>query len=224
MEENRLPPNAPASAHIKARQIWFEQYGSSVMNRNRLFIIAVLEAIVIFVMGIAIASLTPLKTVVPYVVKVHTDGQVSTSPIGSKVYQPGDNEKQYFLAEWSTKLLTLDRFVTIKNLESAFYKTRNKATSEFSDYIDQYKPAEKLKQDQSLTRSVTIRSISFVADGSALVRASLETRSLNQSAPDKKNIIITIHYSIVPPQTQQDILDNPIGLYITHFAINEDLN
>lgn len=216
--------NAPISAFEKARFEWFERYGSSVMGSNRLFILAVILAVATIAQSLAIFVMMPLKTVQPYVVKVSDDGQATATSVGTVAYQPGDAEKRYFLADWVTKLLTLDKYMTENNLVAAFYRTRNKGSSEFSDWVDQNKPAEALNLDPSLTRAVAIRSISFIGDGAALVRASLETRTSAQSAQMKKNVIVTIHYALIPPTTEKEILENPIGLYITHFAINEDSN
>jgi len=217
--------NSPTTALQKARQRWFEEYGAAGMNSNRMFVGLMASLITNISLGIALAVMMPLKTVQPWMVKVDKEEGVATATkVGTAPYQPGDPEKRYFLAEWTTMLLTLDKYMTEKNLVKAFYRTRGKGSSEFGDWVDVNKPAEALKLDPSLTRNIQIRSISFVADGAALVRVSLETRTSAQSSPIRKNVIATIHFAVIPPTTEQEILENPIGLYITHFAISEDMN
>lgn len=216
--------NSPITAFDKARIEWFERYGSAVTGSSRMFFLAMAQMFAIVAMAITIMMMMPLKTVVPYIVEVNKEGQPTSAPVAMKSYNPGDAEKKYFLAEWSTQLLTLDRYFTNTNLLAAYSRVRDKATSEFGAYVEENKPAEALRLDPNLTRIVKIRSVAFVSEGAALVRAGLETRSGKGQTVQRKNVILTIHYSLIPPKTEQEILDNPIGLFVTHFAVSEDLN
>lgn len=218
------PKNYPATAFEKARLTWYEQYGSAVVGSNRMFLLAVIMVVAVALLCITIMMMMPLKTVQPYLVKVNADGMAVATPVELATYRPGDAEKKYFLSDWAIKLLTLDRFLTNKNLLDAYDRVRDKAIPEFAEYVETNKPAEALRLDPNLTRVVKIRSVAFISDGAALVRAALETRSGKGNTFTRKNVILTIHYSLVPPKTEQDIFKNPIGLYITHFALSEDLN
>lgn len=55
-----------------------------------------------------------------------------------------------------------------------------------------------------------------------IIRVATETRSSKQ-APIIENQMVTLHYAIVPPQTEKEVLENPLGLVITHFEISKDL-
>lgn len=216
--------NAPVTAFEQSRKKWFELYGSAVVGSNRMFLVSVALSVTCVALCLTIMSMMPLKTVVPYIVKVNGDGMVTTTPVEMVSYQPGEAEKKYFLSEWASKLLTLDRFLTQKNLLSAYERVREKATNEFADYVATQKPIEALKLDSLLTRGVKIRSVAFIGDGAALVRVVTETRAGKGQTYSRKNMILTVHYTLVPPKTEQEIFDNPIGMYITHFDLSEDLN
>jgi type IV secretory pathway TrbF-like protein len=216
--------NSPVTAFEKARIKWFEQYGSAVVGSNRMFFLAMSMVVAVVALCITIMMMMPLKTVQPYLVKVNADGMPTATPVAMESYRPGEAEKKYFLSDWAVKLLTLDRFLTNKNLLDAYARARDKAIPEFAEYVETNKPAEALRLDPNLTRIAKIRSVAFISDGAALVRAALETRSGKGQAITRKNVILTIHYSLIPPRTEQEIFDNPIGLYITHFALSEDLN
>ena len=225
MASNSPPAkNSPLTAFEKARLVWFQLYGSAVVGSNRLFIVTLVVCITCIGQGIAIMSMLPLKTVVPYIVKVNNDGMVTSNPVEMSNYTPGDAEKKYFLSDWSVKLLTLDRYLTNKNLLDAYERVRDKATNEFADFVATNKPAEALKLDTQLTRGVKIRSVAFISEGAALVRLVTETRAGQGQSYIRKNMIITVHYTLVPPKTEQEIFSNPIGMYITHFSLSEDLN
>lgn len=216
--------NAPVSAFEQARKDWFEKYGSSVVGSNRLFLGFIFVSIVAVSEAFTISSLFPLKTVTPYLVKVNGDGLVTSTPVEVVSFQPGEAEKKYFLSEWTSKLLTLDRYMTNQNLLDAYSRVREKAASEFAAYVAENKPAEALKLDGQLTRGVKIRSVAFIGDSAALVRVVTETRAGKGQTFTRKNLILTVHFTLVPPKTEQEIFSNPIGLFITHFDLSEDLN
>ena len=212
---------APDAAFDKAMHVWFENYGSSVVEKTRWFVVAMTELGVIFAMGLAIAYMAPLKTVVPYVVNVADTGQVTATNAGVSQYQPGEKEIRFFLAQWVTKMYTLDRMMTVRYLKDAYALTRDKAVAEFTDWLESNKPIASLEVDQGITQGVTIKSISFVGEGVALVRFRYTTRAQQKAITTDK--LLTIHYSLIPPTTDQQIYENPLGLYITHFAVSEDI-
>jgi len=218
------PTTANVNAFEKARREWYEKYGSSIVGSNRMFIVAMAMCLTCVVMCFTILRMMPLKTVTPYIVKVNGDGMVAANPIEMVSYQPGEAEKKYFLSEWVSKLLVLDKFLTNKNLLEAYDRVRDKAMNEFAEYVSTNKPAEALKLDPLLTRGVKIRSVAFIGDGAALVRVVTETRTGSGQSYTRKNLILTMHFTLVPPKTEQEIFNNPIGLYVTHFDLSEDLN
>jgi len=79
-----------------------------------------------------------------------------------------------------------------------------------------------LRVDPQLVQNITIRSVSFVQEMAALVRIRVETRS--NTGITFKDKLLTVHFAVVPPKTEAEIYANPIGLYITHFAVSEDIN
>ena len=217
-----VPPNAPITAFERARIEWFERYGSAVVDKNRAYVLTVVLTCAIAALGFALASITPLKTVVPYIIKVADNGSAVAISGAAQNYQPGEPERRYFLAQWVSRLMTLDPFLTERNLIDASSLARGKAVQELADWVRLEKPIEAVRKDPSLTRVVGINTVSFLDAGVALVRVSTEKRSLNQS-PSKKRYLLTVHYTVVPPTTEAEIYKNPVGLYVTHFAVQEEL-
>ena len=221
MDKSNSQSNVPVTAGPKAHGI-FERYGAPIVEGNRWFTFGVLLLIVVLVQGIAIFRMLPLHKPVPYKVEVSESGQVAVRPVAATEYKPGDKEKKYFLTQWTTKLLTLDRFFSEKYLLDAYSLTRDQASEQFSDYVARFQPLVELKKDPSLNQQVTIRSVSFVQDGVALVRVRLDKRATNQST-SSKDMLLTINFALVEPETDEDIYRNPIGLFITQFALSEDI-
>jgi type IV secretory pathway TrbF-like protein len=55
------------------------------------------------------------------------------------------------------------------------------------------------------------------------VRVRTETRA-GGGEPRSAVVQVTLHYAIVPPRTEAEIIRNPIGLYVTRFSLAEELS
>lgn len=218
---NQINKKSPVSATLLGKGL-FERWGGAVVEANRWFIGFVLMCVVAIVQLYAITEMLPLKTVVPWLITVKDTGKIEGTPVEALKFTPDDNAKRYFLKEWTTKLFTLDRFLTEKYLIEAYSVVRGQANAEFRQFIDEKKPLIALRADPQLVQNITIRSVSFVQDMAALVRIRVETRSnTGLKFTDK---LVTVHFAVIPPKTEAEIYANPIGLYITHFAVSEDIN
>lgn len=211
----------PITAITKGKGM-FERWGGSAIESNRWFIGFLVLSVVCLVQLYTISAMAPLKTVVPYMVNVKDTGQVATTPVAAINFTPDENAKRYFLKEWVTKVFTLDRFLTEKYLIDAYSLCRGQGAEEFRAFIEENKPIIALRSDPNLVQNMTIRSVSFVADGAALIRIRLEKR--NAEGLKLSDKLLTVHFSVIAPNTEQEIYTNPIGLYITHFAVSEDIS
>ncbi len=202
---------------------WFEIQGSVVVERNRCFLISLGLLGVLLVLCLALLGMLPLKTVVPFVLEKTDEGAVWPAPRVARNFQPGDPEKRYFIAQWVRNLLTLDAHLTEQSLADAYRLTRGKATVEFTDWIKRMQPLKVLKQDPTLTRTVSISSVSLIQDQVALVRVVTESRNVGNPLARREKFILTLDFSTVPPRTEEEVLANPVGLFVTHFLVNDDL-
>ncbi|MBU6460718.1 MAG: type IV secretion system protein [Proteobacteria bacterium] len=218
-----MPEQAPLVAYDKARIIWFERYGSAIVEKNRYFVLAMLLGLAVMGLGVTIDLMLPLKTVVPYVVRVAHNGNVEVDAAASRPYVPGQAEESYFLAHWTEKLLTLDAVLSPQYFREDYAYTRSKAIQEFTAFMASTRPLEKLQKNPSLTQSVALHSINYLDPGVALVRVGTQRQSLS-GKPSGRNYVVTLHFVLVTPRTEAQILSNPIGLYITDFNVARDLS
>lgn len=218
-----LPDNAPLTAFEKARFLWFEQYGSAIVDRNRSKVAFILALLVICAQGVAIYQMLPLKTVVPYIVKVADNGSVVTSNAATANFVAGDKEISYFLVEWTKNLLTLDRQLTEHNLKSAMRRTSGVASSQLSEYVKKTQPFIALSETPDLVRTVDIITMpTNIADKVVMLRVETVSRTATQVLSPKR-YQVTLRYALSPPQSEKDIMDNPIGLFITDFKLSEEM-
>lgn len=232
MKTSNSASTTPATANRESRLQHFEDYGSARVNSNRWFAAFLLTMFSLVLSLCSIAYMTPLKTIEPYIVKVDSSsGAVDTTSLRAEKYEPGQAEKKYFLSQWASKLLALDstqlknvqRTITEDNLITAYEQLVDKATSEMSTWIDTEKPIARIATDPTLTRYAQIKSVTFPSNEIGLIRVRTEERSLRQQAPVYKHLLITVHLKTIPPKDERDIYKNPIGLFISHFSIVEDI-
>lgn len=216
-----LPKQSPLTAFEKARLHWFEIYGSAVVERNRNFLLSLFLAIGMTAMGVAIYFMLPLKTVVPYVVRVADNGSVTASNAATTDFTPGDKEISYFLVEWTRNLMTLDKQLTEHHLKTAMRRTSGVASSQLTDFVRRTKPFAALSETPDLVRTFEVVTMpTHIADKVAMLR--IETVSRNAAKELKRQRYqVTLRYAISAPKTEHEILDNPIGLFITDFRLDE---
>lgn len=215
--------NVPLTAYDRAKAEWAERNGDATVNQARYFVIACIAMTVVVIMAIALAGLTPLKEVVPYeIVFEQSTGETTARPIKTKTFEPDSIQKRYFIARWVKQVMALDPFTTERDLSEAYSLVRGKAIPEFTEFLKLTQPVTRIKQDQSLTRTVEISSVQFLAENMAQVRVVTQERTASTD-PLVKRFILTIHFVIEPPMTEPEMYKNPIGLRVTHFAISEEL-
>jgi type IV secretion system protein TrbF len=214
---------APLTAFEHARIEWFERYGCAIVDRDRMFVGWVLTTLALLAACAALLVLMPLKTVEPFVVRVADNGSVVAERAAAQRYQPGRAERTYFVSRWVQQVLTIDPFLTERQLAEAYRMTSGLATQQLLDWMKSDRPIERLKKDAGLHRSVSIVTVAPLDDTVLQVRVRTETRSLVNAALTR-TYQITVHYAIVPPKTEAEIIQNPIGLYVTRFNIAEEMS
>lgn len=202
---------------------WLCRLGMAAAESRRNLVLAGVFALAFLVAAVALAVVASGHTVQPFVLQASEEGAVVPASARLQPYRPGGAERRYFLAQWSRHLLALDARLSEGWLAEAYRLTRDKATAEFTEWLHRQAPLQRLKQDPTLTRSVEILGISMVDDEVALVRVALEERDLANPAARRRKQLLTVHYRTVVPDSEADVLRNPIGLQVTDFQVGEDL-
>lgn len=175
-----------------------------------------------FIEGVAISVMLPLKERVPYFVEVEqASGKVALAPDRSATaFKVEERHVRYFLNQWVMNFLTIDSRTREYLLPASYAVLKGSAVKKWADFIEgQDKTVKRLFENPALRRDVKVVSISFVSDGVALVR--LRVQETGWDVPKSK--ALTVFYSIVPPDSDDKIISNPIGFYITDFSLNDEL-
>lgn len=214
--------NAPPTAYDEAKREWALRNGDEVVAASRWFVFAMALLPVVGILGLAIKGLTPLKQTVPYMVNVNSENHLATaSRVEASRFAPSDLTIKATLAQWVQLTLALDARRTDGNIRIAYDFLRGNAIQEYADFMRDTKPLVRLREDPSLSRVIEIKTVQFIAKGVCQVRVSSVER--NQMGDTKASrYAVTMHYDIVPPTTDQEMLKNAAGVYISHFEVSEE--
>ncbi|MCZ2112723.1 MAG: type IV secretion system protein [Anaerolineae bacterium] len=223
MSQNR-DDRTPPGARREGLRNWIEAFEAPRAQSRRLAFVASAVSAVAILQGIAIWQMLPLKERIPYFVEADArSGEVRSSTSVAQIFKPDEKNLRFFLGRWTTNLLTIDTRSKEYLLPESYMYLRGAALAEWSEWVTKRdQPLKKLVENANYRREARVSSISLVADGVALVRVTLVGRT-GASAAQEIRKLVTIHYSFVPAESEDDVLKNPLGLYITHFTISDEL-
>lgn len=193
-------------------------------GRSRILVAAL--AGIALVEALTIMQMVPLKERVPYFVEVEqTTGRVMPSDRAAKTFVADENNKRYFIKDWVQAMFSIDQARTKGILlPRAKAMTRSKATNQYSEWLDRDQTLLHMIEEPELSRSIELRSISFVpgAESVAIIRALFHTEG-KYGGRKSEGKVITVTYALIPPETDEEILRNPIGLFITEFNVDSEV-
>ena len=195
-------------------------FGDPVVHNARLFIALLVLAVVALAEACALWRLVPLRTVVPYLVQASTEGVVSRV-VEARAYRPDASMVKAGLAAWVDQLMVLDAYRTRENLRRSTALLRGKAVAEHRAFIDAERPFERLLAVPDLTRESQVGSVDVSTPGIAFVFVTTTERVASRE-PLVRRWRFTIHYTLVAPTDEAEILVNPLGLAISHFERAQD--
>ena len=196
-------------------RLFAEMFGDPVVQSARLFTAMVLVGAVALLEALALWRLTPLKTAVPYLVEASAEGVVARV-VQAQAYRPGANMIKSGLAGWVEQLMVLDAYRTRENLRRSTALLRGKAITEHQAFIDAERPFERLLATPDLTRECHVNSVDVSSDGIAFIFVTTTERAGSQP-PVVRRWRFTVHYALVAPVEEAEILANPVGINISHF-------
>ncbi|MFO0433145.1 MAG: type IV secretion system protein [bacterium] len=218
----------PLTAYEAAQREYFDSVGAPVVQAQRLFLLTVLMGGITLASLVALIGLLPLKSVEPWLVSVRTDGTVSTGDsvaVPLRNWTPDQAVLNRELFTYVSALLTLNaEFPKLieDDLRKVFNRSRRNASQQFADHIKRTDPFGRMRADRSLVRTVARNTITFREAGYALVRVTTTERSTTLQQPVVKRYLVTVTYELTPSIRPAELNENPLGLHITSFEIQEE--
>ena len=207
---------------VENSRVYSELIVEARVQATRWFLISFVEFFLIVVLVIAIAWMTPLVKTIPYMVKVDNDSaQVVAKPVQLEDFKV---ESKMIAAEarnFVRNLMSIDPFVTRRDLDRAASRVVGKASTEFKEYLGVERPFERMAKTPGLVRTTEINGADASQKNIVFVFAQTSER-ISSGAPILTKWRFTIHYVLEQNLTEKSLQDNPLGFIITHFERLQD--
>jgi type IV secretion system protein TrbF len=217
------PEGLPVSPYQKAKDIWDNRIGNArVQAFNwRLAFFCAVGLCFLLIIGLIFQSAK--SSVVPYIVEVGPGGEVLSTARAIQVNRSAkEPEIKYFLSKWikDVRALPMDVVVKKQSWLSAYACMRQKAAVKMNEIVRKEDPMSRVGEE---TISITPAAIVKMSEKTYQVRWTEDVFS-KEGAPKQSyrmTGLITIDFS--QPNTEKEIMSNPLGMYITDFSWSKEL-
>jgi type IV secretion system protein VirB5 len=209
---------APDNPYLNAQNVWLERYGHFIQQAYNWRLIAMLEAVALIVGVFGLIYVASQTKFVPYIVDVNKEGL----PINVHIADQGSTIDQRVvhaeLASWisNARSVVTDRIVEKQNIDGVYSMIADNSAAR--GFLDQYYPVgghSPFDRAQKETDSVAITAILPVSNQTYVVQWTETIRDLTGKVTSTQNWEASISVAFTPPTTEDQVIKNPIGLYIT---------
>lgn len=210
--------NPPDNPYLAARQEWNERYGSYVKAAAAWRIVGII-AMVMAVIGFAYALFqsTQIK-LVPYIVEVDKLGTAASAGYPQQIEYADPRVVRATLGSFASNFrsVTPDAVVQKQYIDRtyALLRTSDPATQKVNDWFRSSSPFEKAKTTTvaiEVNNIVALSNQTYQIDWTEFER----DRKGKETGSHRFRGIATV--TLTPPQDEQTIRLNPIGLYLRDF-------
>lgn len=198
-----------------------EIYGSSMVNSRRMFFVAVVSSLVSIVAVIGMWQVSSSHTAVPVMVRVNDSGVVDR-PVKIETMSAPQAVIKAELAKWVESVFTIDPKTSPDQMRVAVTRVRDKAVEQYRVWRVKEDVLGKLSSTNGFIRVAKVGTVDLSQQGVAFVFVTT-TESVGTSAlGNPRTFRVRLNYDLIPPATEREIFDNPLGLNITFFNPSEE--
>jgi len=213
---------APAAdtPYQRARQAWDERIGSARVQAASWRLAFFATALVAIVLGVALVVVLRQSRVVPYIVEVGASGAVVGVAPAPIRYEPTDAQIRYFLANFVELIGTvpIDPVVAKKNWLTAYGFLTENGARQLNAFASGSDPLGRVGKERV---EIRVRNSLRESDRSFQLTWNETTFDPNGTLMSRKERTGLFSVAVMTPRTEEEILRNPLGLYIDNFSISE---
>lgn len=231
---NKRPENFNARSHPnpmtpadKAREVWDERIGSVAIQSYNWRRIALILCFLCVAFGLGLLYLASMTKVIPYVVTVDkSTGEVQQAgAFVNNNYEPQEAEIRYFLVNFisNARTIQLDPIAQNRAQRKAYaYLTQN-AARKYQDIQASEKYVDKVG---SKTVSINISSVTKVPESTSSyqIRWTEEEYEIKTGQKETLHLNGVFTYTLLPVENDEQLLLNPLGLFISGFDFTKDVS
>lgn len=219
---NKHQPDPQLESYFREAGSWADdKAGQNARSRRIAWIIAGVATTIAALEAIALAGLTPLKTVVPMTVLVDRQtGHVTTLDPSKPVHLAPDVAlARSMLAQYVTARETLDRATIATDYRKVALWSGESAKGSYFAQMKPGNPGNPLnRMPGRISVQARIKSVSILEEGQALVRYDLVQRDDNSGESRPAPYLSIIRYRFRDrPLAESDRFINPLGFEVIRY-------
>lgn len=209
----------PITPYQRAQQEWDMRIGTSRAQAKNWRICTLLALLVAVALAWGLVFVLTSHKEKIFIAEITKEGRVvNVSPLTVR-YQPNEAQKEYFITHFIelVRTLTLDPVAVKQNWIDAYNFLSNRGAERLNSYFKQNNPTALLGKK---TITLQITDINPVSVNTMHVRWVETTINTNGQEEGKKNYSGVFTIALKQPTTREQILRNPLGIYIVDFNIS----
>lgn len=217
-----MPSDQTVNPYFDGRREWNERYGSYIKQAKIWKVITFIALLICTFTILGIIYIGSQNKLVPYVVEVDKLGNAQAINYAQQSHFSSEQVIKYSLAEFIQNFKTLyGDAKTQKTMTLKVYRYLSPSHSAYNTINEYYRansPFERLQTERvrvKIKSIVPINQDTYQIDWEEIVS---DPRGL-QLRTDHFKASVTI--LLVPPSSEQEIIKNPIGLYIKEFNFSK---
>jgi len=209
--------------YVEARREWNDRYLDLARARRLWQLVAGVALVGLVVVAGGFVWLSLQHKTVPYIVEVDSLGAaLAIKPVANGTHPADERIVRYQLAAFvrGARQVMTDRIAMKKVLEQVYAYARGSARTVLDDYYRTNNPFEVAK---TYVVVPTVTSLLQVSPTSWQVRWTEEQRGLDGMLLGKSQWEGIVTTQVAPPTSEDTILVNPLGLYVTDLRWTKQL-
>ena len=206
----------------KAYSEWSDRIGSAKTQAKNWRLACLLSLLLLVLLVIAMIAVLNLQKSYVYVAEIKPQDSIVNVKSLDTTYSPTQAQEEYFVSRFIKNIMSLplDPIVLRDDWISAFSFVQGTAMSQLNNFMQAQNPFALVGKQ---TQTVTITQYNSVSDSSYEFNWRTETYDDNGKLIGSHlyNGIFTVVQG-QQPRTQQELLDNPLGMRIEYFSISNE--
>lgn len=211
--------DAPLSPYMSARREWNERYGSYIKQANnwRLAALGMAAVAVIAVSGLAVVA--SQHKVVPYIVETNTHGEAVSVRRANVAARPNTNQIKAALRQWiiGARTIYVDRRAQQVIVDGTYAMTLPESAA-FQQLAMWHREQNPYQRSEREIVEITVNAVVPVSDETWQIEWTEVVRQRSGREVSNKQWQGTFTVTLAPPIDDQQIMVNPLGIYVRQFA------
>lgn len=217
------PDKPPSDKFFLAEKTYYDRIGDPIKQKHNWMRATFLLSFTCVVLAGGLVYQSAKSTVMPYV--VHVDGSgaaVAVAPAQQMNYTPQEKDILFhikYLIE-NLRKITLDPVDTRNNIYNAYAYLRPEAAQKMNTIFDK----ESNSRNGQITVQVTVTNVTKLPEtkNSYLVRWTEDVFGLDGKLKSSEKMYATLFIELAPPTDVNQLLKNPLGIYVRDFTLSKD--